>query len=182
MAASVYWCMRGDSEHELEMLAGLAADAKIVKAVHALPGGSSFVAFVQRETANYWAQADDDAGLTAWMQERWPEAQKRWATDIAVVTGDAVEPPGRVAPDASAILEAAAAWKRGEASDEHMKVLFDAVTQMHGQFMQRVEREAAIALRAGEDPNQRLARRRDEMRDLFRRDIEALVKEAGDRE
>ena len=112
------------------------------------------------------------------MQARWGGAQRAWAADVATLTGDAVTTFDR----AAILVAAAAAWKRGEASDEHMKVLFDAVIKMRGQFMQRVEREAAIAQRAGEDPNQRLAQHRDEMRELFRRDVEALIKEAGDRE
>ena len=49
---------------------------------------------------------------------------------------------------------------------------------MHGQFMQRLEREAEVAQRAGEDVNEHLARHRDAMRGLFRRDVEALAREA----
>lgn len=107
------------------------------------------------------------------MQERWAGAQRAWADDIATVTGDAVATFDRVA-----LAAAAEAWKRGEANEEHTKVLFDAVTRMGGQFMQRVEREAAIAMRAGEDPNRRLVECRDELRELFRADVEALVREA----
>jgi hypothetical protein len=59
-----------------------------------------------------------------------------------------------------------------------MKTLFDAVIQMRGRFMQRVEREASAAVRDGEDPNERLALHRDEMRRLFLADVEALAREA----
>jgi hypothetical protein len=176
--------MASDSEHgnggdTFATLADIAAEANIVEAVHSLPGGSTFAAAVQRMSADYWETHDDDSGYGAWMQARWPEAQRAWAADVATVAGDAVEPPDRVAPDATAILNAAAAWKRGEADDEQMKVLFDAVTQMRGRFMQRVEREAASAMRAREDVNERLAQHRDEMRALFRADLAAIIKGAG---
>ena len=52
------------------------------------------------------------------MQARWGEAQDAWAADLARVTGDTPQPAEIEAPDASAILAAAEAWKRGEASDE----------------------------------------------------------------
>jgi hypothetical protein len=170
--------MAGDSEHELKKLVGLAAEVNYVEAVHALPGGSSFAAYVQRISADYWARHDDDSGYGAWMQERWAGAQRAWAADVAIVTGVPQQPRVEV-PDASAILEAAAAWERDGADlpPRHYATLVQAVINRRGPFAMFLSREMAACPR-DENVNEHMALRRDEMRKLFRRDLAAVIKEA----
>jgi hypothetical protein len=174
-----------DSEHGdqfVERLAGIAANSSIVEAVHSLPGGSTFAAFLQRETDAYIAQAGDgwtDAGLAAWVAERQAEMNRAWSADVARVTGD--PPPAEIeAPSSSEILEAAEAWRREgvEVRPDLAAILFQAVTNRRGPFALFVERETAAARRNGEDINEHMAQHRDEMRRLFRADVEAVVREA----
>jgi hypothetical protein len=172
-----------------EKLAGLAAEANIVRAVHALPGGSSFAAYVQNATAAYWASHDDDSGLLKWLQDRWAGAQMAWANDVATVTGEMIErPPPRIeveAPPASAIRAAGEAMRRAgerdeEAGPSHMGVLLQAVLARRGPFVERLEREMAAGLASGAtDLNAYIAPMlRGPLRDLFRRDVEAAIREA----
>jgi hypothetical protein len=182
--------MKGD---ELKKLAAMAGDVNIVTAVHDLPGGASFAAYAQRQTTAYWEQAapdDDGSGLTAWLQDRWSGVQRRWAADVArVVTGDTVErQPLRInieAPPASAIREAGAAMQRADERDEeagphHMGVLLTAVLARRGPFVEQLERELSEALANGEDPNAHVQPLlRGKLRDLFREDCAAVIKEAG---
>jgi hypothetical protein len=172
-----------------EKLAGLAAEANIVRAVHALPGGA-FLQFVQRETAAYWAARDDDddSGLLKWLQDRWGGAQRAWAADVAIVTGETIErPPPRIeveAPPASAIRAAGEAMRRAgerdeEAGPSHMGVLLRAVLARRGPFVERLEREMAEGLASGAtDLNAYIAPLLRPLRDLFRRDVEAAIREA----
>jgi hypothetical protein len=165
----------------IEKLAGIAAEVNCVEAVHALPGGSTFAAYVQHISADYWATHDDDSGYGAWLQARWPEAQRLWAEDVATVTGAAERPAEVEDPDARAILEAAAAWERDGADlpQRHYAILTRAVLNRRGPFAQFLERQLA-ACRPGEDPNQRIALYRDEMRRLFHADARAVIREARD--
>jgi hypothetical protein len=72
-----------------DKLADDAKDPNIVALVHALPN-SEFIAHVRHEHAAYHALAGSsatDAGATAYMRERWSEAQAAWARDVARITG-----------------------------------------------------------------------------------------------
>jgi hypothetical protein len=173
--------MSGDSEHNVELarLADIAAEANLVEAVHALPGGSTFAAHIQRETAAYWATHDDDSGLTAWLQRRWPDAQRAWASDVAAVTG---VKPERAPLDAGAILEAAEALRRSNERDErpearHMALLTRAVVRRRGPFVALLEREMATCP-PGVDPNEHMAPHREEMRRLFQVELKKIIAEA----
>ena len=172
----------GNGEHEapkpsaeVDRLAGVAAGSNIVRAVHALPGGA-FIPTIQKLTADYWAQADDDddSGLTAFLQARWPEAQRAWTDDVATVTGDAPELTYVRPVDAKAILAAAEAWRCDGAglAQRHYDVLVQAVMARRGPFV-RFLRDAEG------DPNAHMARHRDQARELFVKDLERVIKEAG---
>ena len=144
---------------EIEKLAGIAAEANYVEAVHALPGGL-FLPTVQGLMADYWAQADDDSGLTAFLEARWPEAQRAWAADVATVTGTAAPRMPRIeveAPPASAILEAAKALRAEEREEKSisardMFVLFSAAMRRRGPFAQRFEAELNAYYRSVDKP------------------------------
>ena len=68
---------------EIDRLAGIAQDVRIGTAVADLQG--EFIAFFDRETRAYMAQAGDawtDDGLAAWIKEREAEMQRCWRADV----------------------------------------------------------------------------------------------------
>jgi hypothetical protein len=88
--------------------------------------------------------------------------------------------------DAAAVIAAAEDWKRndGDLSPEHAGVLIKAVLNLRGEFIQTIERKALAYWRsAGEGASAEgqtyLMPLEDEMRQLFRADIEQVVREAG---
>lgn len=173
----------GGPRDEIAKLAGIAADASIATGVADLNG--EVVNWFQDQTDAYVASVGGnwtDDGLAAWIAQRQEDMNRAWRADIATLTGDTLEPPAEPAaiPDASAILEAAEAWKRDGADlpPQHYATLVQAVMRRRGPFALRLEREMK-ACRPGEDINERLALHRDEMRELFRADAEAVIKEAG---
>jgi hypothetical protein len=88
------------------------------------------------------------------------------------------------ATDRGAVLRAAEALKRDEATADHMFDLHAAVLRMCGPYAIALEREVNAYMRLaggkgdGEGLNEHMRRCRDEMRTLFRRDIDAVVREA----
>jgi hypothetical protein len=79
-----------------------------------------------------------------------------------------------------AILKAGQAWKRDEATLDHMMDLHTAVLRRRGPYAIAFEREVNAFLATGEREgiNEHLAHKRDELRALLRRDIEAVIAEA----
>jgi hypothetical protein len=88
------------------------------------------------------------------------------------------------ATDRDAVLRAAEALKRDEAGPDHMMDLFTAIIRLRGPYILRLEAEisAYYALagsqRSAEGQAEHLAQHRDEMRRLFRRDPDAIIREA----
>jgi hypothetical protein len=84
------------------------------------------------------------------------------------------------ATDREVILKAAAALKRDEASLDQMFDLHTAALRFRGPYAIALEREVNVFLATGERDgiNEHLALKRDELRQLLRRDIEAVIKEA----
>jgi hypothetical protein len=86
--------------------------------------------------------------------------------------------------DREAVLKAAKAWEREEASPDHMADLFVAVARLRGPYILRLEAEVNAYRRlagdkaTAEGQAEHLARCRDEMRDLLRADIERVTREA----
>jgi hypothetical protein len=88
------------------------------------------------------------------------------------------------ATDRDAILRAAEALKRDEATPDHMMDLHTAVLRMRGPYAVALEREVNAYMRLVDwkdddgGLNEHLRLCRDEMRLLFRRDCETVIREA----
>jgi hypothetical protein len=168
---------------EIRKLKAAAAEINIVDAVAELPN-SSLANWLQDQTDAYLAWAGDkwtDEGLASWVASRQAEMNAALRADVAIVTGDAPQRPEIEALDREAILAAGAAWERDGADlpQHHYAILTRAVLNRRGPFAQFLARQMA-ACRPGEDPNQRIALHRDEMRQLFHADARAVIREARD--
>jgi hypothetical protein len=168
---------------EIRKLKAAVQDLNIVDAIAGLPN-SSLANWLQTQTDAYIAWAGDrwsDDGLAAWVASRQAEMNAALRADVAIVTGDMAQRPEVEAPDREAILAAGAAWERDGADlpQRHYAILTRAVLNRRGPFAQFLARQMA-ACRPGEDPNQRIALHRDEMRQLFHADARAVIREARD--
>jgi hypothetical protein len=87
--------------------------------------------------------------------------------------------------DREAVLAAAEALRRDEASLDHMMDLHTAVLRFRGPYALALEREVNSYLRLAGDEhsseglNEHMGRCWEELRKLFRADIEAVIEEAS---
>jgi hypothetical protein len=178
--------MSGDAE--LQKLAALAVEAR-ANFIEAALNVGNVSNWMQRETDAYVAWAGDkwtDEGLAAWVAARQGEMNAAWRQDVATVASETSAPRIEVeAPPASAIREAGRAMHRADERDEeagpsHMATLLQAILARRGAFVERLEREMFEALASGAtDLNAHLAPLlRGSLRDLFRADVEAVIREA----
>jgi hypothetical protein len=80
--------------------------------------------------------------------------------------------------DRDKILRAGEALRRDEASLDHMMDLWEAVMRFRGPYAVAFQREVNVFASGRSDAesiNEHLARKRDEMRALFKTDIEAVI-------